>query len=116
MNASKQEKKCFVEKISTFELQKKKQTLFKLFEFLEQFMIYTFVITLIQLEKSGSTGKVFFYAWNLKIKNTFETKNRSRFFSRFPRSYVSSAIYAFIRWISIKLKKCIYTQVHSYKH
>ena len=39
---------------------------FQLFEFLEQFMIGAFLITLTQLEKTGSTGKVFI---PLKAKN-----------------------------------------------
>ena len=33
--------------------------LFKLFEFQERFTIGAFLITLTQLEKTGSTGKVF---------------------------------------------------------
>ena len=32
---------------------------FKLFEFLERFMIGVFLITLTQFQKNGSTGKVF---------------------------------------------------------
>ena len=42
MNASKQKKIDFDEKISIFEFQRKKQMPFKLFKFLEQFMIGTF--------------------------------------------------------------------------
>ena len=43
---------------------------FKLFEFLERFTTGAFLITLIQLEKNGSTGKVY-SAENLKIKFHF---------------------------------------------
>ena len=60
MNASKHKKNTdFVEKISTINIQRKNQMPFKLFEFLEQFMIGAFLITLTQLEKPGSSGKVF---------------------------------------------------------
>ena len=41
---------------------------FKLFEFLEQLMIVTFLITQAQLEKTGSIGRVFIPLGNLKIK------------------------------------------------
>ena len=60
-NESKQTEKNanFVEKISTFELQRKKMLPFKLFEFQEQFMIGAFLLILTQLEKTRSLGKVF---------------------------------------------------------
>ena len=59
MNASKHKKNTdIVEKISTFEFQRKKKP-FKLFEFLERLMIGAFLITVTQLRKTGSTGKVF---------------------------------------------------------
>ena len=41
-----------------FEFQRKKEIPYKLFEFLERFMIGAFLIKLTQLEKTGSTGKV----------------------------------------------------------
>ena len=49
----------FLETIFNFGISEKKSALFKLFEFLEQFMIGAFLITLTQFEKTGSTGKVF---------------------------------------------------------
>ena len=58
MNASKQKKPDFLEKISTFKFQRKKMP-FELSEFLGRFMIATFLITITQLEKNGSQGKVF---------------------------------------------------------
>ena len=58
MSPSKQ-KKTFFEKIATFEFQRKKMVPFKLFEFLERFMIGAFLITLSQLEETGSTGNFF---------------------------------------------------------
>ena len=45
---------------------------FKLFEFLEQILIGAFLITLIQLEKTGSTGKVFIPLEILKINSKLE--------------------------------------------
>ena len=42
-----------------------------LFKFLEQFMTGAFLITLTQLEKTGSTGKSFYSAKNPKIKFHF---------------------------------------------
>ena len=76
---------------------------FKLFKFLEQIMIV--LITLTQLEKTRSTGKVFIPMEILKLNSTFETRNRSRFFAPFPRSYLDSAIYVtFSKIISIELK------------
>ena len=51
MNASEQKNTDLVEKFSTFD--------FQLFAFLERFMISVFLITLTQLEKTGSIGKVF---------------------------------------------------------
>ena len=60
MNASKHKRNTdFVEKISSFELQRKKWMPFKLFEFLEQLMIGACLIALTKLDKTGSTGKVF---------------------------------------------------------
>ena len=59
MNASKH-KKHFVEKTSTFTFQRKKKMPFKLFEFLELFMIGDFLITLTQPEKTGSICKICF--------------------------------------------------------
>ena len=38
---------------------------FELFEFLEQFMMGAFLITLTRLEKTGSTGK-FLFRWKCK--------------------------------------------------
>ena len=58
MNASEHKNTDFVEKISTFEFQRKKMS-FNLFEFLQQFMIGAVLMTLTQLEKTGSTDKVF---------------------------------------------------------
>ena len=67
MNASYQ-KKYFVGKISNYEKKIFSKFdifptnvffLFTCFEFLEQFMIGTFLITLTQLEKTGSIGYVF---------------------------------------------------------
>ena len=83
---------------------------FKLFEILEQFMIGAFLITWIQLEKTGSIGKVFITLKINKLNSTFETENPSRFFAPFPRLYLESAIYVnYSRWTSIELKKCRYT-------
>ena len=45
-------------------------------------MIGAFLITLTQLEKTGPTGRVFIPLEILKLNSTFETRNRSRFFSR----------------------------------
>ena len=52
-----------------------------------------------------------FLSWEIHMSNsTFETKSRWRFFAPIPRSYLERAIYViFSRWISIELKKCIYT-------
>ena len=58
MNAS-EHKNTFFEKISNFEFQRKIQMPFSPFEFLEQFVISTFLITLTQFEKTGEKGKVF---------------------------------------------------------
>ena len=81
---------------------------FKLFEFLEQFMTGAFLITLTQFEKTGSTGKVLFRWKPKKLNSTFETKNRSRTFAPFARSYLEKAIYfIFSRCNSIELKKYI---------
>ena len=60
MNASKYKKNTLkLLKISAFKFQRKKWMPFKLFEILEQFMMGAFVITLTQLERTGSTAKVF---------------------------------------------------------
>ena len=66
---------------------------FKFFEFLERFMTVAFLITLTQLEKTGSTGRVLFRSKILKINSTFETRSFSRFFAQFPRSYLEKANY-----------------------
>ena len=55
---------------------------FKLFEFPERFTTGAFLITLIHLEKNGSTGKVY-SAENLKIKFHFRNKNCSFFLRHF---------------------------------
>ena len=72
MNASKHLKKHWT-------LMKKRQRKnympFKLFEFLERFMIGAFLITLFQLEKTGSTDK-FLFSWKFKNSIPFETRNR----------------------------------------
>ena len=60
MNASKQKKTELVKKTQLTNF-KKKQISVKLFEFLEQFMIGNFLITLTQLEKTGSIGKYFIW-------------------------------------------------------
>ena len=56
---------------------------FKPFEFLEQFMTGTFLITLTQLEKTGSTVKAFITLEIYKLNFTVETRNRSRFLRHF---------------------------------
>ena len=60
MNASKHKKKQSSLKNSHFLNSKEKNMPFKLFDFLERFMIGAFLISLIQLEKTGPTGKVLF--------------------------------------------------------
>ena len=93
MNASQHKKTLTFLKNLNFRISKKKEMPFKLFEFLDIFMIGAFLITLTQLEKSGSIGKIFILLEILKLNSTFETRNRSRFFAPFPRSYLESAIY-----------------------
>ena len=56
---------------------------FKLIEFVEQFRIGTFLITLNQLEKTGSIGKGFIPLEIKKLNSTFDTRNRSRFLAPF---------------------------------
>ena len=56
---------------------------FQLFEFLERFMIGAFLITLTQLEKTGSTSKVYIPPEILNLNSTFVTRNRSRFSCHF---------------------------------
>ena len=63
---------------------------FKLFEYLERFMIGACLITFTQIEKTGSTGKTFIPLEIKKLNSTFETRNRSRFFAPFPRSFLES--------------------------
>ena len=59
MNANKQkEKLTLLKKSQRSNFKQKKQMPFKLSEFLERFMTDAFVVTLTQLEKTGSTGKV----------------------------------------------------------
>ena len=58
---------------------------FKLFECLEQFMTRAFLITLTQLEKTGSTGKVFIPLEIIKLNSTFQTRNSLRIFAPFLR-------------------------------
>ena len=58
---------------------------FELFEFLEQFMIGSFLIILTRLEKIGLAGKAF-SAENLQLNPTFETRNSSRFLHHFRLS------------------------------
>ena len=94
---------------------------FKLFEFLEQIMIGAFLITLTQLKKTGSIGKVFIPLEIQKINFTFENTTRSRFFASFPRSYLVSATYIILsRSKSFELKKayilkCIYKCINMYE-
>ena len=52
----------------------------KLFEFLDQFMIGTFLIKLTQFEKTGSIGKLFISLENLKIKFHFQNSISITFF------------------------------------
>ena len=60
MKLSKHRKTLFdVEKISTFEIQRKKSKPFKLFEFLKRFVIGAFLIAFTQLEKNRSINKIF---------------------------------------------------------
>ena len=56
---------------------------FKLFEFLKQFMIGAFLITISQLEKPGSTGKILIPQEFSNFNTTFETRNRLRFLRHF---------------------------------
>ena len=51
-------------------------------------MTGAFLITFAQLEKTGSTGKVFIPLEILKFNSTFETRNRSLFFAPFPHFYL----------------------------
>ena len=63
-------------------------------DFLDYFIIDTFLMKVTQFEKTGSIGKVLIQLRNLKIKiHTFETRSCSRFFASFPRSYLESTIY-----------------------
>ena len=92
------------------EREREKERLTELFEFLEQFMIGNFRITLAQLEKTISIKTVFIQLKILKLNSTFETRNRSRFFYPFPCSHLESANYVtFSWWISIELKMFMYT-------
>ena len=56
---------------------------FKLFEFLEQFRIRAFLITLTQIEKTESISKFFTPLEISKLNSTFESRNRSRFLRHF---------------------------------
>ena len=56
---------------------------FKLFQFLEQLMIGAFLITLTQLEKTGSIGKVFIPLEIYILNSIFEIRNRSNFLRHF---------------------------------
>ena len=69
----------FVEKNSQLRISKKMMPI-ELFEFLERFMMGTFLINLTQLKKTGSTGKVFILLKIYKLNSIFETKNCSQFF------------------------------------
>ena len=59
MNASKHKKTLTLLKKCQLSKFKEKKIPFKLFEFLERLMIGAFSITVTQLRKTGSTGKVF---------------------------------------------------------
>ena len=74
MNASKQEKTLTLLKNLNLQVSKKKSWMpFKIFEFLEQFMIGAFLIILTQLEKTVSIGKIFIPLGN--VKNKFHFRN-----------------------------------------
>ena len=77
MNAKKTP--TLLKKTLNFEFQKKMMPI-ELFEFLERFMMGTFLINLTQLKKTGSTGKVFILLKIYKLNSIFETKNCSQFF------------------------------------
>ena len=63
----------------------------KLFEFLEQFMINTFLIKLTQFDKTRSIINFFLFRWEILILNfTFETRNRTRFL--LPLHFCSSIV------------------------
>ena len=66
MSARKKKKK------PTFEFRRKKQMTLKLFEFVEQFMMDTFMIKITQFEKTGSIGKTFISLGNLMISFHFQ--------------------------------------------
>ena len=69
MNARKLGKKIdlFLLKCSTFEFRTKKLMALKLFEFVEQFLMHTFLFKLTQFGKTGSMGKTFISLGNLII-------------------------------------------------
>ena len=61
----------FLDKTSAFQFQRKKEMALNVFEFLEQFMIDTFLMTLTQIEKTGSIRKDCISLENLIIKTHF---------------------------------------------
>ena len=76
MNARKQKKNTDKIQLSNF---KEKIMALQLLEFLEKFMVDSFLIKLTQFEKTGSTVK-FLFRWEIRLLNsTFETIGRSRF-------------------------------------
>ena len=80
MNASKQKTLTLFKK-RALEFQKKK---IDALEALSRTIYdWRFLMTLIQLEKTGSTGKVFVPLEILKLNSTFKTRNRSRFLRYF---------------------------------
>ena len=126
MNSRKQKKTdMFLKKLHASNLKKKHMPL----EFREQFLIGVFLKKkysyLRQLKQDSFFRKIKLKLNSTfqsrsrsplkkKLNSTFKSRSRSRFFAPFPRSLLNSAIYlSFSRLISIELKKCIYTQVHS---
>ena len=73
MNAKKQKKKLtfFLTKLQPSNFKEKKEMALNVFEFLEQFMIDTFLMTLTQIEKTGSIRKDCISLENLIIKTHF---------------------------------------------
>ena len=57
---------------------KEKPMALKLFEFVEQFIMDTFLLKLTKFEKTGSQGKIFISLGKLMINSIFKIRSRSR--------------------------------------
>ena len=96
---------CFLEKLQLSNLEEKQFMPLKLFEFLEQFIMKSFLIKLTQFEKTGSICKILISLGNLIIKFLSPNQKSITFFVNFTFLLFDSGVCLFFEKKSAFLLK-----------